>query len=332
MMKEAYFYTRQSEGKVNCQLCPHHCHIAAGNMGLCRQYQNRDSALYSLSYGQIAVLAIDPMEKKPLYHYYPGESILSAGSFGCNLACSFCQNHDLSFGSGHSFSTSPEELVKVMKEHSLSHLAFTYNEPLVHFEFVLDTFRFLKQHHFHTVLVTNGFIDEAPLRELLPFTDAMNIDLKGSSSFYQAYCHGQLAPVQRAIQQAFQQTHIEVTYLVIPGGNDRISDFTDCRDFLTSLSPLIPLHLNRYFPAYQMTQPPTPMSILLQAREFFLQTMPHVYIGNTDLPDVQDTYCFHCHARLIKRENYDIYYTNILNGKCQVCGEKVNMIMRDSVC
>lgn len=332
MMKEAYNYTRQPDGKTDCLLCPNRCTISPGNTGLCRQYQNIDSILYSVSYGTVATMAIDPIEKKPLYHYYPGGRILSLGAFGCNLSCSFCQNHDLSFGSGKVYPVTPEELMSVMKQHALTHLAFTYNEPIVHYEFILDTFQALKKHSFQTVLVTNGFIEESPLERLLHYTDAMNIDWKGPSSFYQSYCFGSLEPVRKTIRMAQKKSHIEITYLLIPDGNDKESDLMECRDFLSSLSPFIPVHLNRYFPHYQMTRPPTPVSALLQARAIFLQSMPYVYIGNADLPNTQNTYCHHCHSILIKRTNYDIYYTNILDGKCQVCGEKVNMILGDSVC
>ena len=332
MMKEAYNYTSQPDGKTVCLLCPNQCKISRDNLGLCRQYQNIDSTLYSVSYGTAATIAIDPIEKKPLYHFYPGERILSVGSFGCNLGCLFCQNHDLAFGSGKTYPVTPEELMSAMKQHSLTHLAFTYNEPIVHYEFILDTFQVLKKHGFQTVLVTNGFIEESPLKGLLPFTDAMNIDWKGSSSFYQSHCFGLLEPVKRSISLAHKKSHIEITYLLIPDGNDKEADLIECRDFLSSLSPYIPVHLNRYFPHYKMTRPPTPVSSLLQARDVFLQSLPYVYIGNTDLPDVQNSYCHHCHSLLIKRANYDIYYTHILDGKCQVCGEKVNMILGDSVC
>lgn len=333
MMKEAYYYTKQPDQRVRCDLCPRHCILSHGQCGFCQQYRSLDSTLYSFHYGQVASMAIDPIEKKPLYHYHPGQKILSIGSYGCNLTCSFCQNHDLSFGSGETYPVTPEEINKALDRYHVNHMAFTYNEPLIQYEFVKDTFQYLKQHtSCYTVLVTNGFIEESPLLALLPYTDAMNIDWKGPASFYQTYCHGQLQPVQRAISQAFRRCHIEITYLVIPGCNDKDSDFIECRDFLTSLSPLIPVHLNRYFPAYKMKNPPTSASVLNKARELMMETMPYVYIGNIPIPGMSDTFCRHCHARLIKRENYDIYYINMVEDRCQMCSEKTDIVLGEKAC
>lgn len=329
MLKEAMFWTSLPGNSIRCMLCPHHCVLLPNHTGICRQYLHQDSRLISLSYGSAVSIAIDPIEKKPLFHVYPGKKILSIGGYGCNLSCGFCQNHTLAFGSGPVKSITPEILIQLLHEHSLSHLAFTYNEPFTNYEFMFETFQALRAERFTTVIVTNGFIEEKPLLTLLPWVNAMNIDWKGSSAFYHDICRGELETVKQTIQHAFSRCHIEISYLVIPGKNDSRIDLIQCRDFLAQLSPDIPVHLNRYFPAYHFSIPPTPLETLWEARQLFLESMRYVYIGNADIPEAQHTYCHHCHAILIKRNNYELYYTHIHQGRCMACGEKVYLLTRE---
>lgn len=280
-MKEALFYRFDSTGLVQCELCPHGCKLKDKMIGRCSTYQSWNQKLFNMRYGQIASLCMDPIEKKPLYHFYPGTKILSAGFFGCNLSCLFCQNHSLSFSKGQTQEVEITDLIQTAKtNHSLG-IAFTYNEPVTMFEYVLDTFKLCQEEQLKTVLVTNGYICQEPLLKILPFVDAMNIDLKSmKDSFYQKMCNGKLQPVLETIKTCYNKCHIEITNLVIPGENDTTEDFENLSSFLGELNPGIPVHLNRYFPHYKLTLAPTPIDTLKKGLEIVSQKMKHVYIGN----------------------------------------------------
>lgn len=273
--------------KVKCGLCPHNCELAAGQVGFCRTRRNQEGRIQSLNYGQVTSLALDPIEKKPLYHFQPGSAILSLGSFGCNMACCFCQNHTISQGGAEEVrgQLSPEQLVELAQETTMKHgsigVAFTYNEPLLSYEYLLDTAPLLQQAGQRVVLVTNGQIEAEPLQALLPYVDAMNIDLKTFSADHYEKLGGSLAAAQRTIELAAKAgVHVEVTTLVVPGISDDTEAFVREVAWLASISPELPLHLSRYFPRYKYAEPVTPLEKLQEFREIAAKKLKHVYLGN----------------------------------------------------
>ena len=273
--------------KQACNLCPHHCALAEGQVGFCRTRHNEGGQIKSLTYGRVTSLAIDPIEKKPLYHFYPGSVILSLGSFGCNMACPFCQNHTISQGGEQEvrWQISPEQLVELAQETSQQHgsigVAFTYNEPLLSYEYLRDTLPLLHQAGQKAVLVTNGQIEEEPLTELLPYMDAMNIDLKTFADKTYAKLGGSLQAAQRTIQMAAEAgVHVEVTTLVVPGISDDINEFCAEVDWLAGVNREIPLHLSRYFPRYQYKASATQLDKLYELQRIAQKRMKYVYLGN----------------------------------------------------
>ena len=254
---EAKYYDIQPDCAVRCTLCPHHCRILMGQSGRCLGRTNENCRLVASSYGQITSIALDPIEKKPLNRFYPGSMILSAGSYGCNLSCDFCQNWTIAQRKAPAEIYSPQELVDLAlreKPQGNIGIAFTYNEPIVTFEFVLDCCKLAHEHDLKTVLVTNGLINQAPLLELLPYVDAMNIDLKAFRPlFYHKYCHGELASVKQTIQTCVGICHVELTTLLIPGLNDDEGEMDELASWIATLDRLVPLHLTRHHPAFRMT-------------------------------------------------------------------------------
>ena len=274
--------------KTDCNLCPHHCSLEEGQAGLCRARANKGGKIICTNYGRITSLALDPVEKKPLRRFYPGRWILSVGSYGCNLRCPFCQNCEISMkgdDSGTAF-ISPEELVaqavKLAGEpRGNIGVAFTYNEPLISFEYVCDCAELLQKAGLKTVLVTNGYICEEPLQKLLPFVDAMNIDLKGFTPQYYEWLGGDLETVKHTIELSAKKCHVEVTTLVVPGKNDSVDEMEDESSWLASLSPEIPLHISRFFPRFHMENiPPTPVETVYGLCRTAQKYLKYVYAGN----------------------------------------------------
>jgi len=282
-VKEALFYETLPDNKVRCLLCPQACIICPEKTGFCRVRKNKQGKLYSLIYAQIASLALDPIEKKPLYHYHPGKYILSLGTKGCNLACPFCQNWSISQNANAPLeSVSSEAIIEQAERYKSFGIAYTYNEPFIWYEFVLDTAILAKQKGLENILVTNGYINPEPLEKILPYIDAMNIDLKSiENEFYQELCHGRLEPVLTTIKRVHQSCHIELTNLIIPGLNDRKDNFIKLVDWICeNLGPEVPLHFSRYFPCYKMDLPPTPLVTLKSAEEIAKGKLKYVYLGN----------------------------------------------------
>lgn len=280
-MKEALFYHLYGLGNVQCDLCPNFCQLSENQTGRCGSYQNIDQKLMNIHDGQIVSLGMDPIEKKPLYHFFPKTQILSAGFFGCNLSCQFCQNSSLSFGKGFNDEVTISELLELAQTHHSLGIAFTYNEPTVMYEYIKEACSVFQKNNLKTVLVTNGYINPQPLEELLPMIDAMNIDLKSMrDSFYQKICFGKLEPVLETIRRCYNRCHIEITNLVIPGENDLPEDFEKLADFLYPLNPEIPVHLSRYFPHYHFNTPPTSMETLRLGYDIVRKKMKYVYLGN----------------------------------------------------
>ncbi|HAG68831.1 MAG TPA: AmmeMemoRadiSam system radical SAM enzyme [Lachnospiraceae bacterium] len=277
-----------SEKTVTCSVCHHHCRLSEGMKGFCLARLNRGGRIIPINYGVVTSIALDPIEKKPLYRFHPGSRILSVGSFGCNLACPFCQNHQISrVGEeikDRSEIWSPKELLDTalsLRERGNTGIAFTYNEPLICYEFVLDTARLFKENGLATVLVTNGSVSCEILAELLPWIDAMNIDLKGFSQKAYDCLSGNLEQTKDFIRTAAASCHVELTSLIVPGINDSTTEMESEADFIADISPDIPLHITRYFPMYKMTSgQPTDISLLKKMKEIAEGRLKYVYLGN----------------------------------------------------
>lgn len=324
-MNEALFYEKEDRGKVHCFLCPVRCHIMDDKTGACRVRKNINGTLYTLNYGKVSAMSLDPIEKKPLFHFYPGSSILSISSYGCNFKCSFCQNWELSQYIPAMKNMTVDDIIKAAKSyHDNIGIAYTYNEPVIWYEFVYETTKKAKENGLLNVLVTNGYIEEEPLMELLPYIDAMNIDLKGSREFYKKICKGSLDSVRRTIELSYGRAHIEVTNLIIPGLNDNMDEIDDMANWLSSISKDIPLHLSKYYPQYKMDKPETPVRTMLVARDTAREHLNYVYIGNIYGSD-NNTYCPECSNLLVERK-YRTRVVGINDGRCANCGHEINMI------
>lgn len=273
--------------KQQCNICPHHCTLAEGQMGLCRGRMNIGGKIVCQNYGKLTALAVDPIEKKPLYHFYPGSKILSVGSYGCNLNCRFCQNSGISMADENELDVlqiTPEELVDralMLKKPGNIGIAYTYNEPLIGYEFVKDCASLAKRAGMKNVVVTNGYIEEGPLSELLPLIDAFNIDLKGFTEGYYQKLGGDLATVKRSISLVAENCHVEVTTLIIPGDNDSEAEITALSQWIASISPEIPLHLSRFFPRWKMQdRAETPVEQVFALAKLARRYLKYVYEGN----------------------------------------------------
>ena len=271
---------------VLCAICPHNCVIEEGNYGYCGARMNREGRIVDDNYGKITSIALDPIEKKPLKRFFPGSAILSVGSYGCNFRCSFCQNHSISMvrSSDGCIHATPETLVEKavkFKPQGNIGLAYTYNEPLIGFEFVFDCAKLASENGLKNVVVTNGYINEKPLKALLPYIDAFNIDLKSFSPDFYKSIGGDLEVVKRSIEIASEKSHVEVTTLIIAGENDSEEEIRLLSQWLSSVNPEIPLHISRFFPAYKMKdRNPTPVSTVLRLADIARESLKYVYEGN----------------------------------------------------
>ncbi len=329
--REALFYERLEGGEVRCRLCPQRCRIAPGRAGICRARRNIGGTLYALNYAQVSSLAVDPIEKKPLYHFYPGSQIFSVGTFGCNFHCGFCQNWQIAHGDPFTREYPPAALVELAEMARLQYgsigIAYTYSEPLVWYEYVYETARLAKERGLKNVLVTNGAIEEEPLRALLPYIDAMNIDVKAfTEDFYRDVCHGKLKPVLRTVEIAAAECHVEVTTLLVPTKNDSDEELEALTTWLASLNPAIPLHFSRYFPQYKFALPPTPLSVLAKARAIAARKLKYVYIGNAWELGGNDTTCPSCGFLLIRRTGYRTEIIGLRGRNCSACGAEVEVV------
>ena len=271
-----------------CPICPRRCNLKEGQLGFCRARACINDKIVPINYGHFTSLALDPIEKKPLYHFYAGSRILSIGSFGCNLRCPFCQNYEISMAGINDVahqSITPWELCDLAIK--LAHepagnlgVAFTYNEPFIGYEFVRDCCVVLHQAGLKTVLVSNGHINREPLEDLLPLIDAMNIDLKGYTQSYYDYVGGYLDCVKQTIATAYEKCHVEVTTLIVPTKNDSVEEMEAEAEWLASLSPEIPLHISRYFPRYKCNIAATPLETIFQLRDTAQKYLKYVHVGN----------------------------------------------------
>lgn len=330
-MVEASYYTELDDKKVLCTLCPARCRLKPGQTGSCKIRKNIDGKLYALTYGLLSALHTDPIEKKPLYHFFPGKPVLSAGSVGCNLHCVFCQNYDISQQGPDHFrlqKLEPQELVSdaTSMKNNIG-IAYTYNEPLIWFEYVRDTAVLARKAGLKNILVSNGYINPEPLEELIPFIDAVNIDLKAfDDAFYRKYTASRLSPVLESLKILVRhQVHTEITILVIPGLNDDEEKFGQmCSWIEENLGRDTVLHISRYFPAWKMTLPPTPPQTLEKLYHLALHYLNYVYVGNIHLTEGSDTRCPECHTTVIRRSGYYTEVTGLdSHGNCVKCGHHI---------
>ena len=314
-MKEALFYTKIGDNVVTCELCPHRCRITQGSRGICKARENIDGGLYSRTYSEICSIAMDPIEKKPLYHFYPGSEILSVGSYGCNFFCLFCQNWQVSQNEVETMHYTPEEIVQAAMNQGSLGIAFTYNEPLINYEFVRDTSILARECGLKNVLVTNGYINPEPLTCLLEYIDGVNLDIKaGENEFYSSLCGGSINPVlatAKAIHEA--GVHLEVTTLLIPGENDDKKELDWLAGWIAeNCGKNTVAHLSAYFPRYKFDSDGTSADDLIKARGIFKGHLEYVYCGNMALgAECSNTYCFKCGNELIRRIGYQIDLTGV---------------------
>jgi pyruvate formate lyase activating enzyme len=328
-LKEARYWEATETERVRCLLCPQSCCLEEGQVGLCQVRKHVGGALRTLNYNRAAAINLDPIEKKPLFHFYPGSLILSLGTVGCNLACSFCQNWTISQVLAETRPITAEQVVARAKaEPGNLGLAYTYNEPFVWYEFLLETAELANAEGLKNVLVTNGFVNEAPLRQLLPFIDAMNVDIKSMHDrFYRELCRGKAEPPRRTVEMAKAAgCHVEITNLVIPTWNDRDEDFHALIDWAAGVDPEMPLHFSRYHPDYQLAAPPTSTGSLLRARELAREKLSYVYVGNVQTQEAGHTFCPQCGNIIIERRGFAVTRLAISQGRCAYCENALSII------
>ncbi len=327
------FYDKLSGGSVRCRLCPHNCTIAPSEFGLCGVRQNKDSCLKALTYGKSIARQIDPIEKKPLYHFLPGTRTYSLAAGGCNLQCGFCQNWQISQVADQDLSSlghdlSPEDIAREASSEDCAAIAYTYTEPTVFFEYVYETAKLARAAGIKNVFISNGFINKEALKTLSSYLDAANIDLKSfREEFYLKHCRGRLKPVLETIQLLKELgVWVEVTTLVIPGHNDSEQELSEIAGFLAGIAKDIPWHISRFHPDYNfMDSEPTSLDTLeTAARQGESAGLKYVYKGNID--EGPDTRCPACRNPLIKRSGFRVVESKIQNGKCRFCAEPVSGI------
>ena len=319
----AKFYQSEENGLVSCKLCPHNCKISNNKTGICQVRKNINGKLYSLNYGQISSLGIDPVEKKPLYHFHPQADVLSLGSWGCNMSCEFCQNWQISQQQPQLREYSSAEIIQTALAKDIKLLAYTYSEPTVFYEYMLETAKKASQEGLKNIMVSNGFINEKPLKKLIPFLDAANIDLKAfNNDFYQKHCNGGLEAVKNTIKLLAEEIHLEVTTLVVTDLNDDLKELEELFSWLADINSEIPLHLSRYHPAYKLDNPSTKLDLMKKAYKKAKKHLDHVYLGNTIIKNTADTFCNNCGQKLIKRKTYNVE-NRLQKNKCPHCGAKL---------
>ena len=330
-MKEALWWETQEDGRILCTLCPRYCRIGKNQPGFCYIRKNIDGKLYSLGYGKSAGFAIDPIEKKPLNHFLPGTEILSFGTAGCNLGCRFCQNWSISkakLDDAQSLNTSPESVVELALRHRVPSLAFTYNDPVIWGEFVIDISRLARESGVKSVMVTAGYITPEARPQVFRYIDAANVDLKAfTEQFYRKLTFSHLDPVLDTLKWLKNETDIwfEITNLIIPGENDDPEETSRlCNWVLDNLGDVVPLHFTAFHPDFKMVDTPrTPESTVQRARQIALSAgVKYCYVGNVFDEEGQTTYCSGCGRALIRRSWHEILEYHLVNDHC-ACGQKI---------
>jgi pyruvate formate lyase activating enzyme len=339
-MKKAILYKKLANGRVGCLACSHQCLIADGKTGICGVRQNIDGELYVLVYGKPISVNIDPIEKKPLFHFLPGQKAFSLGTVGCNFSCDFCQNWEISqFPKSqdteyrmqntdfYGEDWPPLKIVDYCQDNKIPIIAYTYNEPTIWTEYAYDIMKLAKEEGIKNVWVSNGFMSEKTLSLISPYLDAINIDLKSfSPDFYKKICHGLLEPVKENIKRIWQKKiWIEVTSLIIPGINNSDKELQQIAEFLKDISIDLPWHISAFYPSYKMTDIiPTPKEDLIRAYKIGKNAgLNYVYTGNIPDIDYESTFCPKCHTNIIERRGIEMMKNDLKNGECPKCGYKI---------
>lgn len=327
------YWTELSDGRIQCELCPRFCKLRVGQRGLCFVRRRGEKGMELTGYGRSAGFCIDPIEKKPLHHFLPGSPVLSFGTAGCNLACSFCQNHDVTKSrevATQSVSAKPDAIARAAHSHGCKSVAYTYNDPVIFLEYALDTAAACREAGLFNVAVTAGYICDAPRRKFFAGMDAANVDLKAfTEAFYEKRTSAALAPVLETLKYLVHETKVwtEITTLLIPNENDSDEEIDRMTSWIVrELNPSVPLHFSAFHPDYRMLDtPPTPPSTLQRARSIALKNgLHHVYVGNVHDPSRQSTLCAHCGTRVIARNGYQIMEYHLTDkGCCPTCHHPV---------
>ncbi len=334
--KEARLYSGAQDGAVDCHLCSHRCHIASGKRGFCRVRENREGVLYTHTYGRLIARHMDPIEKKPLYHFLPGTRSYSIATPGCNFRCSFCQNWQISqVDSTPIFQqleyTSPEQVVEAAVKGGARSVSYTYTEPTIFMEYALDCAELAHERGLGNCFVTNGYQTPEAIEAMAGLIDAANVDLKAfSDQFYRHYCKARLEPVLEAIRTMHGTgIHVEVTTLVVPDQNDSDGELRGIAEFLADVCPDVVWHISRFHPDYQESDiPPTPMETMERAAELGEEAgLRYVYLGNVLTPSGQNTRCPGCGRTLIKRSGFARPGVDLVDGRCPDCGQEVPIVL-----
>jgi len=326
------YWHRLEDGRIQCDLCPRYCRLHSGQQGFCFVRREQDAGIVLTTYGRSSGFCIDPIEKKPLNHFYPGTPVLSFGTAGCNLACKFCQNWDISKSTEFdrlASRASPEAIAEAAARHRCRSVAYTYNDPVIFLEYAVDVARACRERGIANVAVTAGYICETPRREFFGLMDAANVDLKGfSEDFYRRLCKGHLQPVLDTLVYLREETAVwlEITTLLIPGENDSPAELDALTRWVAArLGAEVPLHFTAFHPDWKMTDRlPTPPTVLRRARDIAFQNgLKHVYTGNVHDASGQSTYCAGCGTLLIGRDWYQLSDWELdRSGRCRSCGKK----------
>jgi len=333
-MKEAMWYKKLSDQRVRCDLCNHRCVIADGEIGICGVRENKNGTLYSLVYGKVIATHVDPIEKKPLFNFFPGTRAFSIATAGCNLKCTHCQNADISQmpldrGRIMGQNASPEDIVRAAEKSGSESIAYTYTEPTIFMEYAYDIAELARERGIKNVFVTNGYMTEEALRAIQPYLDAANVDLKGfTEDHYLEVCGARLKPVLDTIRLMKELgIWVEVTTLIIPTVNDSDEVLKNIAEFILSVGPETPWHVSRFHPTYKMLSvPPTPTRTVARARQIGLDAgLRYVYSGNVPGDDGESTYCYNCGKVVIPRYGYQLGRTHIKDSKCEYCGTEMDV-------
>jgi len=329
MIREAMLWSSRVDGKVECRLCAHRCVVAPGKRGVCSVRENRDGRLATLVYGEVVAAHVDPIEKKPLYHFFPGSRALSVATAGCNFRCGFCQNWQISQAprrkgegiAGEAFG--PEAVVRAAVDQDCRSISYTYTEPTIFFEYAFDTARLGREAGLANNFVTNGYMTAEALETIRPYLDAANVDLKAfKDETYKKICGARLEPVLESIRLMRKLgIWVEVTTLVVPGLNDGAEELAAIARFIASVDPAIPWHISRFHPDYEYTQaPPTPVATLRAAAEAGRKEgLRHIYVGNVP-GESEDTLCAACGFVLIRRRGFSVVGNALRDSRCPSCG------------
>jgi len=328
---EARYYKRLEGGGVECNLCPRHCRVTDLERGFCGARENRNDTYYTLVYGLPCALNIDPIEKKPLFHFHPGTTALSLATAGCNVDCKFCQNWDISQARPEqtdNYDLSPQAAVDLCRSRQVPTIAYTYSEPVIFYEYMYDMAELGQKHGIKSVVITGGYIDEEPLRDLIPQVDAIKVDLKSiREGFYRDVVRGELKPIlDRLVQMRKADVWLEIVNLVVPTLNDTDREFRDLAQWMkTYLGPDVPLHFSRFHPQYLLTDlPATPQKTLERAHQICrAEGLEYVYLGNLPRHPAESTYCPKCGAMLIERRGYRTRVVGLSDNRCRSCRKEI---------